>query len=729
MSFYNDASLIFLAGAAAGKDGKAYNVKPVPVYGPELVVNGDFATDSDWTKGTSWSIGGGVATYDKISSGQELRQLMPSIAAGKTIEVKFDISNIEATKSAYFKLDCSGSPESIFAYTLFSEGTYTYRHKITGGFNRLTFTAVNSSSQAGAFSIDNISVKEIRNDADFDFSRGSNLSATRVGPDGLIEKGRENLLTYSNDFSQWTKSGATAASGESGYDGSSDAWLITKSGGAFDQILRNVSSSGVNTISFYAKAGTLTSVYFRGQASSNIPDVKFNLSDGSLTSSTNVISASSEDIGSGWYRLKMTFSNTITNVTIYPDFGQTTAGTIYIQDAQSEIGLAATDYIESGASTGKAGLLENEPRFDYSGGVTCPSLLKEKPRTNLITQSEYFGGYSNSNSTDEPNATTSPEGLTNATSFLEAATTGQHKLATSISFDGSNTYTFSVFAKSNGRDLYVDTQNSNEWGGRAWFDLTAGTANAVLGTADIEDYGNGWHRCIVTGASTLAGGNQVELLTSDGSTNSTTGDITKGVYIYGAQLEQASYPTSYIPNHSGGTITRGGETANYVTVGGGSEKWSLMYEFDFNKTPLQQNEIFSTIRSLPSNNVAITFRHFTRDSVKHVISPYFNLEPAYPFGSSSASSVTDSSVLLRANGDGSYDYFASLNGVVTKASVTGMSNIAFNRIDLGPGASSAHKKVILFANTLSDADCTALIGTSYDTFADMAEALNYTVYE
>jgi hypothetical protein len=66
-------------------------------------------------------------------------------------------------------------------------------------------------------------------------------------------------------------------------------------------------------------------------------------------------------------------------------------------------------------------------------------------------------------------------------------------------------------------------------------------------------------------------------------------------------------------------------------------------------------------------------------------------------------------VLLRANGDGSYDYFTSLNGGVTKTSVTGMTNIAFERIDLGAGASSAHKKVILFANTLSDTECIKLI--------------------
>ena len=39
--------------------GKILSVKPVQYYGPELVTNGDFATDSDWTKGTGWNISGG----------------------------------------------------------------------------------------------------------------------------------------------------------------------------------------------------------------------------------------------------------------------------------------------------------------------------------------------------------------------------------------------------------------------------------------------------------------------------------------------------------------------------------------------------------------------------------------------------------------------------------------------------------------------------------------------
>jgi hypothetical protein len=38
------------------------------------------------------------------------------------------------------------------------------------------------------------SIKPTDGTGDFTFSRGSNLAATRVGADGLIEKGRENLL-------------------------------------------------------------------------------------------------------------------------------------------------------------------------------------------------------------------------------------------------------------------------------------------------------------------------------------------------------------------------------------------------------------------------------------------------------------------------------------------------------------------------------------------------------
>lgn len=45
------------------------NATMVDGYGPELVTNGTFDTDSDWTKGTGWSIANGVARSDGSQTG------------------------------------------------------------------------------------------------------------------------------------------------------------------------------------------------------------------------------------------------------------------------------------------------------------------------------------------------------------------------------------------------------------------------------------------------------------------------------------------------------------------------------------------------------------------------------------------------------------------------------------------------------------------------------------
>ena len=44
--------------------------------GAELITNGNFATDSDWTKQTSWSISGGSANYDFLSDSKYIRQTL-----------------------------------------------------------------------------------------------------------------------------------------------------------------------------------------------------------------------------------------------------------------------------------------------------------------------------------------------------------------------------------------------------------------------------------------------------------------------------------------------------------------------------------------------------------------------------------------------------------------------------------------------------------------------------
>ena len=82
------------------------------------------------------------------------------------------------------------------------------------------------------------SVKPTDGSGDFTFTRGSNLSATRVDASQLIEKGRENLLLQSNSFdvsANWLSSNVSETGGQAGYDGTNNAWLVDIIAGTLNQ--------------------------------------------------------------------------------------------------------------------------------------------------------------------------------------------------------------------------------------------------------------------------------------------------------------------------------------------------------------------------------------------------------------------------------------------------------------------------------------------------------------
>ena len=156
MSFYNDASLVFLPSGGAGKDGKAYSIKPVPEYGSELITNGDFATDSNWTKGTGWTISGGEANYVSGVT-TALYQLGLTLTSGKTYILKFSISNAVGN-SEIWTGNSSGSVNYFgVSYQNYANGDYTLQFTMPSTQTSIAFFARNFN-----FSIDNVSVKLAR---------------------------------------------------------------------------------------------------------------------------------------------------------------------------------------------------------------------------------------------------------------------------------------------------------------------------------------------------------------------------------------------------------------------------------------------------------------------------------------------------------------------------------------------------------------------------------------
>lgn len=212
------------------------------------------------------------------------------------------------------------------------------------------------------------------------------------------------------------------------------------------------------------------------------------------------------------------------------------------------------------------------PRGSIRGTLTLASslaagatsmTLSGSVGTNLLTQSKSFdnAGWSKSQLTVTPNATTAPDGTSTAAKLVEAAFTGNHTAsrATPSAVTVGQPYVISVYAKAAERtQIRLAFTAAVFTTGSAYFDLAAGTipVPAVApDTSGIESVGNGWYRCWVKAIPESAAAASLIVYPAVAGSSSYAGDGTSGVYVWGAQFEAADAMSAYEPG--GGSVKAG----------------------------------------------------------------------------------------------------------------------------------------------------------------------------
>lgn len=179
---------------------------------------------------------------------------------------------------------------------------------------------------------------------------------------------------------------------------------------------------------------------------------------------------------------------------------------------------------------------------------------------NVLLQSQTFQTtWTQTDVTVSADSTTAPDGTSTADSVLETATTAAHFLIQSVTVSSSAAdYTCSVVMKSISRQwahlrMREDTGSTQVY---QTFDLTNGVVGSTTATganwsnlrSAITSMGNGWYRCTITARKTNAATSISPFFgpSDSDSVNSYLGDITKGVYAWGASLAQSSVPVRYV---------------------------------------------------------------------------------------------------------------------------------------------------------------------------------------
>jgi hypothetical protein len=337
----------FSRSSAATRVNAQGLVENVQSLGSEEVVNGSFDNGSaNWTLGSSWSVSNGLAYTD--GSAQNFISQNIGLVTGKTYNLSFDISNRVGTDGCIVIFG-----GATFSGNAFANGTQTFQATANGGIE-LRIYGFNGNT----YNLDNVSVKEVIDNTNlprinyegFSYDSSGNIIPNSGCGSWLFEPQSTNLLTYSEDFSQWSVvSGSVNTNETISPDGTQNASKLNTTN-AGSRLQQPLSFSGVNTISIFVKyAGDDVTVRFERNTSND--RCSFDVSSLGVvfnSAETGIIDYNVEEFSNDWYRISCSYDGG----SYFQFNGDITGngGSVYIWGAQAEDLSYATSYIPTSGS-------------------------------------------------------------------------------------------------------------------------------------------------------------------------------------------------------------------------------------------------------------------------------------------------------------------------------------------------------------------------------------------